>query len=115
MAGNLTASGNASVGGNLTVTGSIIAGVKDFKIDHPLDPANKYLVHASIESSDVMNLYNSNAVLGEDGEAWARYSIRRLSFSQNLGCQGDGMEFSLGDCRRADGIVRKGCETAVGS
>ena len=65
--------GNARVDGNLTVTGSISAGVKDFKIDHPLDPANKYLVHASIESSDVMNLYNGNAVLGENGEAWVSF------------------------------------------
>ena len=29
--------------GNPNVTGSITAGKKDFKIDHPLDPANKYL------------------------------------------------------------------------
>lgn len=57
--------GNAHVEGNLSVSGT-----KNFKIDHPLDPANKYLLHASIESSDVMNLYNGNIVLNKHGEAW---------------------------------------------
>ncbi|OFW31338.1 MAG: hypothetical protein A3J28_00800 [Acidobacteria bacterium RIFCSPLOWO2_12_FULL_60_22] len=63
---------NARVVGNLTVDGNlqVSGGTKNFKIDHPLDPANKYLVHAAIESSDVMNLYNGNAVLDENGEAW---------------------------------------------
>src|SRR5262249_16384401 len=51
-------------GGNLDVTGS-----KNFKIDHPLDPENKYLVHAAIESSEVLNLYTGNVIIGQDGEA----------------------------------------------
>jgi hypothetical protein len=55
--------------GNLVVTGQIFAGVKDFKIDHPLDPANKYLVHASVESSEMMNIYSGNIRLNEAGEA----------------------------------------------
>ncbi len=36
------------------MTGAITAGVKDFKIDHPLDPTNKYLYHSSVESSEMM-------------------------------------------------------------
>jgi hypothetical protein len=36
--------------------------VKNFKIDHPLDP-NKYLVHASVESPNMMNIYNGNVTL----------------------------------------------------
>src|SRR5262249_10582058 len=36
--------------GNVQLTGTITAGVKHFQIDHPLDPANKYLIHASVES-----------------------------------------------------------------
>jgi hypothetical protein len=55
--------------GNLTVSGAIIAGVKDFRIDHPLDPSGKYLNHSSIESSEMLNLYTGNAVLGADGSA----------------------------------------------
>jgi hypothetical protein len=43
--------------------------VKDFKIDHPLDPANKYLVHTSVESSEMMNIYSGNVTTDELGAA----------------------------------------------
>ncbi|HJQ25345.1 MAG TPA: hypothetical protein VKA60_15605 [Blastocatellia bacterium] len=56
--------GNVQVIGNLSASGQ-----KNFKIDHPLDPENKYLVHASIESSEVLNVYSGNATLDADGEA----------------------------------------------
>jgi hypothetical protein len=55
--------------GNLNVTGAIFAGTKDFKIDHPLDPANKYLLHASVESSEMMNIYSGNVITDGQGEA----------------------------------------------
>jgi hypothetical protein len=55
--------------GNLNVTGAITAGTKDFKIDHPLDPANKYLVHASVESSEMMNIYTGNITTDTQGLA----------------------------------------------
>ncbi len=55
--------------GNLSVTGAIVGAVKDFRIDHPLDPANKYLSHASIESSEMKNLYDGVAVLDASGSA----------------------------------------------
>jgi hypothetical protein len=57
-----------NVAGNLTVTGSITAGTKDFKIDHPLDPANKYLYHTSVESPDMKNIYDGTIVLDANGE-----------------------------------------------
>jgi hypothetical protein len=57
-------SGNVSITGNLNATGS-----KNFRIDHPLDPANKYLFHAAIESSEVLNLYSGNVALDASGEA----------------------------------------------
>jgi hypothetical protein len=56
--------GSVSITGNMSATGT-----KNFRIDHPLDPANKYLYHASIESSEVLNLYSGNAVLDDSGEA----------------------------------------------
>ena len=55
--------------GNVWVTGAITAGTKDFKIDHPQDPANKYLVHASVESSEMMNIYTGNVTTDGDGMA----------------------------------------------
>jgi hypothetical protein len=58
--------------GNLDVSGAITAGTKDFKIDHPLDPANKYLYHASVESSEMMDIYTGNATTDGGGEAVVR-------------------------------------------
>ena len=55
--------------GNIEVTGTVFGGAKDFKIDHPLDPANKYLVHTSVESSEMMNIYSGNVVTDELGIA----------------------------------------------
>jgi hypothetical protein len=55
--------------GNVTVEGTLSASTKDFKIDHPVDPANKYLVHASVESSEMMNIYTGNITTDAQGEA----------------------------------------------
>jgi hypothetical protein len=40
-----------------------------FKIDHPLDPANKYLCHSFVESPDMKNVYDGVVVLDDKGEA----------------------------------------------
>jgi hypothetical protein len=61
--------GSVTVNGNLTVTGSVSKGSGSFKIDHPLDPANKYLSHSFVESPDMMNIYNGNVVTDDKGEA----------------------------------------------
>jgi len=55
--------------GNAVVTGTLSKGAGSFKIDHPLDPANKYLYHSFVESPDMMNVYNGNVVLDALGEA----------------------------------------------
>ena len=55
--------------GNIEVTGTVFGGAKDFKVDHPLDPANKYLYHASVESSEMMNIYTGNVITDELGMA----------------------------------------------
>jgi len=54
--------------GNVDVTGSISKGGGSFKIDHPLDPENKFLFHSFVESPDMMNVYNGNAVFDATGE-----------------------------------------------
>ena len=62
--------GDVFITENLTVAGNLdVQGAKHFKIDHPLDPENKYLLHASVESSEVLNLYSGNAVTDANGEA----------------------------------------------
>ena len=55
--------------GDVYVNGTISAGAKNFKIDHPLDPANKYLVHTCVESDQMINLYRGNVVLDANGHA----------------------------------------------
>jgi hypothetical protein len=56
--------GSVAISADLNVSGS-----KNFKIDHPLDPANKYLVHSAVESSERMNIYNGNITTDGQGEA----------------------------------------------
>jgi hypothetical protein len=56
--------------GAITIPGDLyVGGTKNFRIDHPLDPANKFLFHAAIESSEVLNLYSGNVALDASGEA----------------------------------------------
>jgi hypothetical protein len=55
--------GNVEVAGNLSKSGG------SFKIDHPLDPANKYLYHSFVESPDMMNIYNGNVTTDAQGDA----------------------------------------------
>jgi hypothetical protein len=55
--------------GNVNVTGNLTKGGGNFKIDHPLDPENKYLSHSFVESPDMMNIYNGIVTLGKDGSA----------------------------------------------
>lgn len=55
--------------GNVSVHGIFTKAAGSFKIDHPLDPANKCLSHSFVESPDMMNVYNGTALLGGDGRA----------------------------------------------
>ena len=55
--------------GNLAASGTIYGASKQFRIDHPLDPANKYLVHTDVESSEMMNIYTGNVVTDGQGDA----------------------------------------------
>jgi hypothetical protein len=55
--------------GNVHVNGTLIKAAGSFKIDHPLDPANKTLSHSFVESPDMMTIYNGNAVTDGEGNA----------------------------------------------
>jgi hypothetical protein len=81
-------SGNVAIGqapdgkgGNLSVVGSITAGTKDFKIDDPRDPANKFLVHTSIESPDALNVYSGNVTT--DGKGYATVGLPAYFDAEN--------------------------------
>ena len=56
--------------GNVSVTGLLSKQAGGFKIDHPLDPEDKYLYHSFVESPDMKNLYDGVVVLDAEGSAW---------------------------------------------
>ncbi len=55
--------------GNVFVNGTLSKSAGTFKIDHPQDPENKYLIHSFVESPDMMNVYNGNVVTDVNGVA----------------------------------------------
>ena len=55
--------GDVEVSGNLAKSGG------SFKIDHPTDPANKYLYHSFVESPDMKNIYDGNIITDGGGHA----------------------------------------------
>ena len=56
------------INGNLTVNGTLVKSAGSFRIDHPLDPANKYLSHSFVESPDMKNVYDGVVTLDANGE-----------------------------------------------
>ena len=54
----------ATLLGHVQISGTMMATAKQFKTDHPLEPANKFLFHTSIESPDLLNVYTSNVSTG---------------------------------------------------
>merc|ERR1712169_113509 len=55
--------------GVLSLGDSSASGGKYFTIDHPANPENKILRHASIESNEILNLYRGTTTLNTDGKA----------------------------------------------
>ena len=55
--------------GDVEVLGTLSKSSGSFKIDDPLDPANKYLYHSFVESPDMKNIYNGNVVTDGSGTA----------------------------------------------
>lgn len=79
--------------GDLEATGDLnIVGLKNFMIDHPLDPANKILYHHAIESPDVMNVYNGNIVTDVNGNATVQlpdyFTALNIDYKYQLTCIG---------------------------
>ncbi|NOZ94730.1 MAG: hypothetical protein GXP47_08335 [Acidobacteria bacterium] len=90
-----TSSGTAYAGyfqGNVHVNGTLSKNAGSFKIDHPLDPDHEYLSHSFVESPDMMNVYNGNVLLDEDGTAWVElpryFEALNRDFRYQLTCIG---------------------------
>jgi hypothetical protein len=67
LAGRFT--GSVVVEGNLIVQGVVSKSGGNFRIDHPLDPANKFLSHSFVESPDMKNIYDGNVTTDASGIA----------------------------------------------
>jgi hypothetical protein len=78
--------------GNVDITGNVSAGSKQFKIDDPLDPTNKYLYHTSVESPDMKNIYDGVVTLDANGTAIvdlpAYFQALNQDFRYQLTCIG---------------------------
>jgi hypothetical protein len=55
--------------GDVDVLGTLSKSSGSFKIDHPLDPANKYLYHSFVESPEMKNIYDGNVITDGSGTA----------------------------------------------
>jgi len=53
----------------VSIPGTLTKAAGSFRIDHPLDPKNKYLYHSFVESPDMMNVYNGNITTDASGNA----------------------------------------------
>ena len=69
FSGRVTIAGATNISGNLSVSGALSKGSGTFKIDHPLDPSNKFLFHSFVESPDMKNIYDGVVTLDAAGEA----------------------------------------------
>ena len=82
----------ATFSGTVQVLGAMSKSSGTFKIDHPLDPENKYLYHSFVESPDMKNIYDGVVVLDARGEAvvslpdW--FSALNKDFRYQLTCIG---------------------------
>ena len=70
----------------------LVKGSGTFKIDHPLDPENKYLSHSFVESPDMLNVYNGNVVFDGRGQALVElpsyFEALNRDFRYHLTCIG---------------------------
>jgi hypothetical protein len=58
--------------GDVTINGTLRKTNDKFLIDHPLDPANKYLEHSTVESNEMKNIYDGTVTLDRRGRAVVR-------------------------------------------
>ena len=55
--------------GDVFISGTLNNQSPELKMDDPLDPANKYLVHASVGSSEMKNMYDGTVTTDSLGDA----------------------------------------------
>jgi len=92
--------GDVGISGDVDISGTLSKGAGSFKIDHPLDPANKYLYHSFVESPDMKNIYDGVIVLNVGGEATvelpAYFEALNQDFRYQLTCIGGSAPVYIG-------------------
>ncbi|HYH08550.1 MAG TPA: hypothetical protein VEK11_15955 [Thermoanaerobaculia bacterium] len=93
--GELTTGGSGHAGyfnGRVHVNGTLSKSAGSFKIDHPLDPAGKYLSHSFVESPDMKNIYDGVVTLETGGTAVVElpewFGVLNKDFRYQLTCIG---------------------------
>lgn len=74
-----TERGSLDIEGDLQIDGQLFAGIKPFRIDHPLDPANKLLQHVAHEGDEMRVVY-----YGQASTANGKATIVRPDWQQAL-------------------------------
>jgi hypothetical protein len=67
--GRMLVVGQSTFFGDVQVFGQMNKDAVAFKIDHPLAPETKYLLHSGVESPDMKNIYDGTCRLDKDGSA----------------------------------------------
>jgi hypothetical protein len=84
--------GDVKISDDLFVEGTLIKSSGSFRIDHPLDPANKYLYHSFVESPDMKNIYDGVVTTDADGFAIVElpeyFQVLNKDFRYQLTCIG---------------------------
>ncbi|MGQ9560821.1 MAG: hypothetical protein ACUVWA_09940 [Candidatus Oleimicrobiaceae bacterium] len=79
--------------GDVEIAGELTKASGAFKIDHPLDPSNKYPYHSFVASPDMMNIYNGIVTLDSLGQAVAAlppyFEALNMDFRHQLTCIGE--------------------------
>jgi len=92
LSGGITVNGASSIDGDLWVGGTLSKAGGSFKIDHPLDPKNKYLYHSFVESPDMKNIYDGVVTLDNNGSAIVKlpdwFEALNKDFRYQLTCIG---------------------------
>lgn len=88
---------------DVVVTGdfSVNSGNKNFILDHPLDPANKILLHNAVESPDHVTYYHGTIQLNSNGEATVSlpsyFEALNTDFHYQLTCIGGFAQVYISD------------------
>jgi hypothetical protein len=67
--GSSTTNYAAYFAGDIIVSGTCTGCAGPTRIDHPLDPENKYLYHSTVQSPDMKSVYDGNVTTDDKGEA----------------------------------------------